>query len=258
MKNLFRTAAIGAFVVAMAGAAWADKVKVSVAAEPYPPFAAKNAAGQWEGFEVDLAAALCKEAKLDCELVETAWDGIIPALTSKKIDAIVASMSITEERQKTIAFSIPYYNTPAMLIAAKETKVDLTPESLAGKTIGVQVSTIHLAYAEKSYKGSTIKVYQTQDEANADLAAGRIDAIIADSAALDAFMASDAGKTIEAKGYYPKDPADWGIGVGVGIRQEDTELKAKFDEAIKAAYANGSYKAIMDKHFKYDVGTPPK
>jgi polar amino acid transport system substrate-binding protein len=258
MKTLFRTAALGALFVAMASAAYAEKVKVSVAAEPYPPFASKNAAGQWEGFEVDLAAALCKEAKLDCELVETAWDGIIPALTAKKIDAIVASMSITEERQKTIAFSIPYYNTPAMLIAAKETAVDLTAESLKGKTIGVQVSTIHLAFAEKTYKDSTIKVYQTQDEANADLAAGRIDAAIADSAALDAFMASDAGKGIEAKGYYPKDPIDWGTGAGVGIRQEDTALKGQFDEAIKAVYANGTYKTIMDKYFKYDIGTPPK
>ncbi len=122
----------------------------------------------------------------------------------------------------------------------------------------MQVATIHLAFAEKTYKDSTIKVYQTQDEANSDLAAGRIDAIIADSAALDAFLASDAGKGIEPKGYYDKNPADWGSGVGVGLRQEDTELKAKFDAAIKGIYANGAYKAIMDKYFKYDIGTPPK
>ncbi len=98
------------------------KLKISVAAEPYPPFASQDASGKWVGFEVELIDALCAEAKLECETVGTAWDGIIPALTSKKIDAIVASMSITEERSKTIAFSIPYYNTPAMLIAAKETR----------------------------------------------------------------------------------------------------------------------------------------
>ena len=124
-----------------------------------------------------------------------AWDGIIPALTTKKIDAIMNSMSITDERKKTIDFSDKYYNTPTAVIGAKDQKFDATPEGLKGKIIGVQVSTVHAAYAKKHFtEAAEIKEYQTQDEANQDLAAGRIDATQADSIALDAFLKSRPGQ----------------------------------------------------------------
>ncbi len=131
-------------------------------------------------------------------------DGIIPALTTSKIDMIVGSMSMTPERLKTIDFSDKYYNTPTIVIGTKDLKFDATPEGLKDKTIGVQVSTIHQAYAMKHFApgGATIKEYQTQDEANNDLTAGRIDAVQADSLALRAFLATDSGKACcEGKGY---------------------------------------------------------
>ena len=124
----------GALLLGLGAApALAAPIKVSVAAEPYPPFASKSAAGDWEGFEVDLAKAVCKAASLDCDIVETAWDGIIPALTSKKIDVIFASMTITPDREKTIDFSIPYYNTPAEFIAPKGDKVEATRRGHEGQ-----------------------------------------------------------------------------------------------------------------------------
>lgn len=239
------------------GAASAETVKVSVAAEPYPPFASKSASGVWEGFEVDLAKAVCKAASLDCEIVETAWDGIIPALTSKKIDVIFASMTITPERSQTIAFSIPYYNTPAQFIAAKGETLQLTPEGLKGKVIGVQTGTIHADYVNKTFADvATVKIYNTQDEANSDLAAGRLDVVLADAAALDAFLSSEGGACCDSKGF-AQDPIFDG-GVGAGFRKDDTALKAKFDDAIKAVYKSGEYDTIQKKYFKYDVGTPPK
>ena len=102
-KTLLLSTLSAALLAAGLAAASAETIKVSVAAEPYPPFASKNSAGVWEGFEVDLAKAVCKAGKMDCEIVETAWDGIIPALTSKKIDVIWASMTITPERSAQIA-----------------------------------------------------------------------------------------------------------------------------------------------------------
>ena len=123
------------------------------------------------------------------------WDGLIPALTTKKIDAIMNSMSITDERKKTIDFSDKYYNTPTAVIGPKDQTFDATPEGLKGKIIGVQVSTTHAAYVKKHFtEAAEIKEYQTQDEANQDLVAGRIDATQADSIALDAFLQSDQGK----------------------------------------------------------------
>jgi len=94
-----------------------DVIRFGVAAEPYAPFSVKDASGKWQGWEIDLMDAVCKEMKAKCEIVDVAWDGIIPALLAKKFDVIWSSMSITDERKKVIAFSNPYYNTPARFTA---------------------------------------------------------------------------------------------------------------------------------------------
>ncbi|MDI7863143.1 transporter substrate-binding domain-containing protein [Rhizobiaceae bacterium n13] len=256
MKHALKIAAIAlALGIAGTGMAAAEQVKVGIAAEPYPPFAAPDASGNWIGWEVDFMNAVCAEAKLDCVLTPVAWDGIIPALNSKKIDAIMASMSITAERQKTIDFSDKYYNTPTGVIGAKDQTFDASPEALAGKIIGVQVSTIHQEYVNAHFgDAAEVKEYQTQDEANQDLAAGRIDATQADAIALQAFLESDQGKACcELKGYVKDDPAILGAGVGVGMRKGETELKDKINAAIKAIRANGTYDAITKKYFDFDV-----
>jgi polar amino acid transport system substrate-binding protein len=255
-KTLTFVALSLALGVAGATSAFADQIKVGFAAEPYPPFTSPDASGNWEGWEVDFEKAICAEAKLDCVITPVAWDGIIPALTSKKIDIIIGSMSITEEREKTIDFSDKYYNTPTAVIGPKGVTFAATPEGLAGKTVGVQVSTVHQVYATKYFggAGATIKEYQTQDEANQDLAAGRLDAVQADSITLDAFLKSDQGKACcELKGMVKDDPVILGAGVGVGLRKGDDELKAKINAAIKAIRTNGTYAAISKKYFDFDI-----
>jgi len=261
MKRLICSLAAAALLVLAAGtAARAETIRFSVSAEPYPPFASKNAAGHWEGFEVDLIHAICGHLKpTRCELKATAWDGIIPALTSKKIDVIFASMSITDERKKTIAFTIPYYNTPAAIMARKDSGITTNPKSTQGKTIGVQTATIHENYADKYFKPyATIKVYNAQDEANSDLAAGRIDATIADSASLDPFLKSDAGKDFAIKGFFPKNDPIWGEGIGAGVRKGDDRLRERLNAAIREIYKDGEYARLMKKYFTYDVSTPPQ
>ena len=192
-RRLMMTAA-AAMLLGFTAQAQAD-IKFGVAAEPYPPFESKDASGKWVGWEMDLMNAVCAQMKEKCELVEVAWDGIIPALTSKQIDVIWSSMSITDERKKTIDFTDMYYNTPTVIIGAKDGDKDISPDHLAGKTIGAQVSTTHQNYVQKYFGAkSTIKTYQTQDEANQDLAAGRLDYVQADGASNDAFLATDAGK----------------------------------------------------------------
>ncbi len=257
MKVALKTAILAlALGLAGAGAAAAEPFKVGVAAEPYPPFTAPDAAGNWVGWEVDFMNAICAEAKIECVLTPVAWDGIIPALTTKKIDMIMSSMSITAERQKTIDFSEKYYNTPTGIIGAKDQTFDATPEGLAGKIIGVQVATVHQEYVKAYFaeKAAEVKEYQTQDEANQDLAAGRIDAIQADAIALTDFLKTDQGKACcDLKGYVADDKAILGAGVGVGIRKGETELKDKLNAAIAAIRANGTYETITKKHFDFDV-----
>ncbi len=237
-----------------AGAGAQEQVRVGIAAEPYPPFASPDASGAWTGWEVDLAKAVCAEAKLDCVITPVSWDGIIPALTSNKIDMIAASMSITAERQQTIDFSDKYYNTPTSVAAAKDADFDASPAGLAGKIVGVQVSTVHEAYARKHFTDSEIKVYQTQDEANQDLVAGRIDATQADKIALDAFLASpDGSACCKIAGDVAPDVDVLGPGVGFGLRKGDEVLKQKLNAAIKAIRENGTYAAIAQPYFNFDI-----
>lgn len=256
MKPFLKTA-LAATLIALSGAfsASAEQIKVGFSPEAYPPFYSQDASGNWGGWEVDIVNAICSEAKLDCVLTPIPWDGLIPALKTKKIDAIMNSMSITDERKKEIDFSEKYYNTPTAVIGAKDQKFDATPEGLKAKIIGVQASTVHAAYAKKHFTDAAeIKEYQTQDEANQDLAAGRIDATQADSIALDAFLKSDQGKACcDLKGYVEPDLEVLGPGVGAGVRQGDTGLKDKLNAAIKAIRANGKYAEITKKYFDFDI-----
>ncbi len=240
----------------MGGAAQAQQVKVGIAAEPYPPFASPDASGNWTGWEVDLIKAVCTAAEMDCVITPVAWDGIIPALTAGQIDAIMASMSITEERMQTIDFSDKYYNTPTVIAGPKGVEMAPTAEGLTGKIIGVQVSTIHEAYVQKHFAATAaeVKVYQTQDEANQDLVAGRIDATQADSIALDAFLASEAGLACcESKGAVADDPEVLGLGVGVGLRKGEEDLKAKFNAGIAKVLSDGTYEAISKPYFASSI-----
>ena len=256
MKKLLAVAAM-ALAIGVSGmaVASAEPVKVGVAAEPYPPFTSPDSSGKWIGWEIEFIEAVCAEAKLDCVITPVAWDGIIASLTTKKIDMIIASMSITDERKKTIDFSDKYYNTPTAIIGPKGEQFEATPEGIKGKIIGVQVSTTHSAYAKKHFtEAAEIKEYQTQDEANSDLAAGRLDAVQADSIALDAFLKSDQGKECcDLKGMVAEDVEILGPGVGAGVRKEDTELKEKINAGIKAIRANGKYDEVTKKYFDFDI-----
>jgi polar amino acid transport system substrate-binding protein len=252
-KTLMMTAAA---LMMVGGAAMAETVKVGVAAEAYPPFASPDASGKFYGWEIDFINAVCTAAAMDCEIVPVAWDGIIPSLTSGQIDTIMASMSITEDRMKTIDFSDKYYNTPTVIVGPKGVDMTATPEGLAGKIIGVQVSTIHQDYVQKYFEAGAaeVKTYQTQDEANQDLVAGRIDATQADSIALDAFLATDAGKACcEIKGAVANDTSILGLGVGAGVRKGDDALKAKINDGIAKILADGTYEKITAQYFASSI-----
>jgi polar amino acid transport system substrate-binding protein len=228
-------------------------LKFGVAAEPYPPFTSKDASGKWVGWEVDLMDAVCAQIQEKCEIVEVAWDGIIPALTAKQIDVIWSSMSITAKRKETINFTHMYYNTPSAVIGTKTGDTDITPAHLSGKSLGVQVSTTHQRYAEKYFKaaGADVKTYQTQDEANNDLAAGRLDYVQADSSALKDFLNTDQGSACcEMKGVVPEDLEILGEGVGGGVRKEDTALLDKLNGAIDALAKSGEIQKITDNYEK--------
>ena len=220
----------------------------------YPPFNYFTADGKLAGFDIEIGHALCEKLKANCTFVAQDWDGIIPALMARKYDAIVASMSITEERKKKVDFSAKYYNTPAKFAAKNGMFSDDSPASLAGKTIGVQRGTIHDDYVSAVYKDSDIKRYGTQDEVYLDLIAGRLDAIIADSTAIDEGLL----KTAEGKSFafFGKDHTDvkyFGEGAGIAVRKGEEDLRDAFSAAIKAIREDGTYAKINSKYFDFDI-----
>ncbi|MBH9553511.1 lysine/arginine/ornithine ABC transporter substrate-binding protein [Inhella gelatinilytica] len=257
-RTLAALAAV-ALATAMAPAsAQGKKLRIGVEGA-YPPFSEVGADGKLKGFEIDLALAWCAQMKRECELVKTDFDGLIPALQARKIDAIVASMSITDERKKAIAFSKTYLAAPAIFVAKSGTKGDVTPAALKGKKIGVQSATTFETYAAAQYKDSTLVRYQTQDQIYLELKAGRVDYTLVDKYAVDSFLKSDAGKGMAFVGPDIDDEKYFGVGIGIGMRKADEKtLGAQFNGAIDAVFASGEYKKLSSKYFAYDVAPKKK
>ena len=251
----------------------ADNIKIGTEGA-YPPWNSKDAAGNLIGFEVELANELCKIMRHNCTIVEQDWDGMIPALVSRKFDAIMAGMSITDERKKTINFSQGYADEVASLAVMKGSKnaglktlsainltsisgeeqetLDVLVKAFKGKTIGVQTATIHQNFLDSGLMGKIkVRTYKTQDEVNLDLTAGRIDAALAAAVAVTEY-AEKSGKEVVLTG--PTFAGgDFGNGVGVGIRKGDSKLINDFNAAIDKARDDGIISRLAIKHFGFDA-----
>ncbi|MDZ7841869.1 MAG: transporter substrate-binding domain-containing protein [Gammaproteobacteria bacterium] len=234
-------------------AASAEPLKVGIAAEPYPPFTYKSADGSWTGFEVELADAICARIERDCQITPTAWSGIIPALNSGKIDVIMTSMSITEERDKVIDFTDPYYNTLGAYVARKDLDIEF-PDGLDGRILGVQAATTHASFARDALTdtGVEVKIYDQQEQANRDLLSGRVDVILADQIAMAEFVERDEVADFEIKGMAPRHPA-FGDGIGIGLREDEGDLQSTLNEAIGAVLGDGTCTELSEKYFGQDI-----
>lgn len=252
--SAFVTAAVLLFSSSISTAGDWSKVRIGVEGA-YPPFSWVEADGQLKGFDIEIAMALCENMGAECTLVQQDWDGIIPALLAKKYDAIIASMSITEERKKKVAFTNKYYQTPAKFARKKGSGIEITKEGLAGKAVAVQRATTHDNFVSGEFGDAVeIKRYGTQDEAYLDALAGRVDLLLADSVAMgEGFLNTDNGKDWEYVGPGYTDVKYFGEGAGIAVRKEDADLRDKLNAAIEAIRADGTYEAINKKYFEFDV-----
>ena len=243
----------------------------------YPPWNNINAAGELEGAEIDFGNEACKRMNVDCEWVTQDWDGIIPALLNGKYDIIIAGMSITEERKQKVNFTNGYMNDGARFFVLKDsgladisiagvTKVNMNTAggkenaavgqmiaAFTGKNICVQSSTTHANLATEYMSGnSNVKLYQTVDDHNIDLAAGRCDTVLSDVASAIDFMATDQGSNAAFTGpTFSGGP--WGDGVGGAIRKEDTDILEMWNKAIAEMSADGTTAKITEKWFGRDM-----
>ncbi len=233
MKNLLIAAAIAAI---SAGASAADTVRMGTEGA-YPPWNFVNDAGEIDGFERELGDKLCEVAKLECTWVKNDWDSIIPNLVSGNYDVIIAGMSITDERDEVIDFTSEYYPPdPSVYMTLADTKFD--PKGV----IAAQVNTIQASYVASS--GATLVEFATPDETIAAVKNGEADAVLADGSYLQKFVDESNGAFVIA------DKVSIGGGVGMGVRESDTELKAKLNAAIATVKADGTLNALIEKWFE--------
>lgn len=242
-----------ALALALATPALAQNQKLRVGVEGnYPPFSSIAPDGKLQGFDIDIANAICAEMKADCTLVQQEWDGMIPALNAKKFDMIVASMTITEERKKAVDFSDPYYDVPSRFIAKEGAFKDHSPASLKGKKIIVLRNSPRAKFVEENYKESEVLLVDKETNVYLELAAGRGDVALGSSVVSgEALLKKPEGKGFAQVGSTIRIGA--GSGVGIAMRKDDAELRQKVNAALKTIRANGSYKKLADKYFDFDI-----
>lgn len=222
----------------------------------YPPFESKAPDGSLVGFDIDLGNEICARLHARCVWIENSFDGMIPGLKARKFDAVLSSMSMTPKREEQIAFSVRLYNTGSRLIARKGAGLLPTAGSLAGKSVGVEQGTIQETYGRTYWEqhGVRIIAYQNQDQVYSDLSSGRLDAVLQNQVQAEiGFLKTPRGQDFAFTGNALNDPKVLGKGTGIGMRKDDTDLKAEIDGAIAGMLKDGTYQKIAKKYFDFNI-----
>ncbi|NKM55369.1 ABC transporter substrate-binding protein [Rhizobium anhuiense] len=274
------TALSATAVLALSGTAHAeDKTwkTVTIATEgAFKPYNFTKPDGTLDGYEIELTKYLCDHMKVECKIVVQNFDGMIPALNAGKFDAIISGMSATAKREEVIAFSDSYGSTGQAFATSRESDLVNLPEKgevfslgsneagaiaeidkikpmLQGKTIGVQTASTGAAFVDRYLKGVLeVREYKTTEEHDLDLKAGRVDLVMASMAYLTTASQKPGNEDMTTAG--PRFQGGFlGRGSSVGLRKDDTKLKAMFNDAIAAAKADGTIKTLSEKWFGFDV-----
>lgn len=220
----------------------------------YPPFSKQGADGKPQGFDIDVANALCAAMKVQCQIVPQDWDGLIPALNANKFDAILSSMQVTPERQKAVDFSDKYYTISSRVVAKTGTAVD--QNSFKGKKIGVLRASTQEKFAKDFWgkAGAQIVAYNKSPESFLDLKSGRVDAVFVDAAVGDQeFVKTPQGKGFAFVGPNYADEKYFGKGAAIAVKKGNKALVERLNKAIAQIRKDGSYKKAQDKYFSYDI-----
>ena len=222
----------------------------------YPPFESKAPDGSLVGFDIDLGNALCAKLNVKCVWVENDFDGMIPALQARKIDAILSDMSVTDKRRQQIEFTNKISNSPTRMVAKAGSNLLPTPESLKGKNVGVEQGTIQETYAKTYFEpnGANVVSYQNQDQVYADLKTGRLDASLQDEVQASAgFLKTPEGRGFAFCGPELNDTKILGSAVAIGLRKGDVDLKNSLNNALADLLKDGTYQTIAKKYFDFNI-----
>lgn len=208
----------------------------------YPPMEFRDENGEIVGFDIDLGRAIAEELGVEAVFIDTAWDGIFPALDAGKFDIIISSTSITEERLKSKEMSDPYYVTSQAIAVRKDNDTIKGPEDLKGKIVAVQIGTTgDLAVSEM--EGVTVKRFDTIDKAYMEVLNRRADAVVNDLSEVAYRMKMLPDMKIVATFREGEEK------YGVTMRKGDLELLAAINEALRKIKESGKYDEIYKKWF---------
>lgn len=211
----------------------------------YPPFVFMNADSKMQGFDIDLANALCSELKAECVFTHQAFDSLIPALKFRRTDAIIGGIDITPERRNKVAFTQPYYKNSALFITMQGKFTQLS--ALNGKTVGIQNGTTHQKFLQDKHPEMKAIPYDSYQNAILDLKNGRLDAVFGDTAVVNEWIKHNKQLTSIDKPI--TDPDYFGTGLGIAVRLENTELLNKINAALHKLHQNGTWQNIYQKWF---------
>jgi len=246
--------AVGIFEPAVVRAAANDSIRIAVEGA-FPPFNYLDSNNQLQGFDVDIAKALCETAKLKCEFVIQEWTAMIPNLLDNKYDAIISSMSMSAERREKVAFTQKYYDSPTVFIARKNDDIAGTsPDDLKKLRLGVTAATSQESYARKFYGGVATTVFHASPDLYKGLADGKVDIILEDKLAVYDWLANTkAGGCCEFKGKDIKNTEYFGDGAGIAVRPTDKPLLDKLNAALEEIETNDTYDTINAKYFPFSI-----
>ena len=255
---------------------WKEGSTVRIATEgAYPPWNDTDASGKLIGFEIDLAADLCRRMKVTCRMIPRAWEGIIPALRAGAFDAIMSGMAITAKRRKRITYSRPFAASPHVFVvraggplagvsteiasvtlgsldAKEKAAIGTLRKAFAGKTIGAQADTVFVNFLKIHMADAVrIRTFKYQGDVDAALLAGRVDAVLALLTYLQPVLERERGK-LKVVGPVLTS-GSLGEGIGIGIRKEDRALADMFSSAITAAIEDKTLSKLFLKWFGFDL-----
>ena len=237
----------------LAISAQAETLRIAMEGQ-FPPFEELDQNGRLKGFNVDIANALCAQMKRHCELQRFAWDDLIPALQEGRTDLILASMSITEERQQQVDFTRKYAQTPAFFFARAGAinEVIITPRRLRGKRVGVQRETTYDRFLTARYQEHVpILRYASAADTYQALQRGEVDLVLDDAVSgYFGFLQSERGQGFERVGNAVRAPKFFGKGQGIAVRKGDDALRSSLDQALVAILDNGIYRRIERRYFQ--------
>ena len=238
-----------AMAAGLSQAAWAAQDIRFITEATYPPFEYMDEQNEFQGFDIEVARAICAVIEANCSFHNHAFDSLIPALKFNKGDAAIAAMDVTPERQENVDFSDIYYENAAVFVAKSGVFADA--QALAGKSVAVQNGTSHQKYIQDQWsdKKVTAVPYASYQNAFLDLKTGRVDAVFADTAVAKEWLDQQDAGSYQYVGEAVTDAAYFGTGFGIAVKKGNAELLAELNRGLKEIRANGTYQQIYDKFF---------